>query len=172
MFGFLKPPSGAPGFKVARAKVAVPWIGEIELEVDGAQREVAYKLYVQLSTRIATEAMADDLGSDREALTSIYRLFDITRTILFDAGPGAGITEDTVGGIAIEVLNVGLRPFTSKWHARLTAHENQRPAHLSAPEWEREWADHLEFRAAMTDLQKKMRIYTDQLAEIVQAGRR
>jgi hypothetical protein len=55
----------------------------------------------------------------REAMNSLYSLFGSTREILRKAGPTVGASHDSVGGIAIAVLNKGLRPFLSKWHPLL-----------------------------------------------------
>jgi hypothetical protein len=48
-----------------------------------------------------------DQGLVREALTSLYNLFPITRQVLKEAGPDVGASLNSVGGIAIAVLNNG-----------------------------------------------------------------
>jgi hypothetical protein len=78
------------------------------------------------------EPLADNEGLLREALNSLYSLFGTTREILKEAGPDVGASHDSVGGIAIAVLNNGLRPVLSKWHPLLQTWESQRPPHLSA----------------------------------------
>src|SRR5437588_1457 len=85
----------------------------------------------KLVTRVAVEPLKSNEGLIREALTSLHSLFAATREILKDAGPGVGASRGSVGGIAIRVLNYGLRPFLSKWHPILQTWELQRP-HNSA----------------------------------------
>jgi hypothetical protein len=51
-----------------------------------------------------------DNGFLREALTSLYNLFPVIQQVLKEGGPDAGASHDSVGGIAIAVLNNGLHP--------------------------------------------------------------
>ncbi len=45
-----------------------------------------------------------------------------------------------MGGIAIAVLNNGLRPFLAKWHRLLQAWEARRPVGVSPKEHEQSWS--------------------------------
>ncbi len=56
-------------------------------EVNRKQQEAAWSLYVELVTRIAVQPLALDQGLVREAMNSLYSLFDTTREILKAAGP-------------------------------------------------------------------------------------
>jgi hypothetical protein len=89
-------------------------------------------LYVELVTRIAVQSLEFDQGLVREALNSLYSLFGTTREVLKAAGPDVGASKNSVGGIAIAVLNNGLRPFLAKWHPVLQAWEARRK---TFPEW-------------------------------------
>lgn len=64
---------------------------------------------IELVTRVAVQSLSVDQGSIREAMNSLYSLFGSTREILRKAGPKVGASRDSVGGIAIAVLNNGLR---------------------------------------------------------------
>ncbi len=77
----------------------------------------------------------------REALTSLYNIFPTTRQILKEAGPDVGGSQDSVGGVVIEVLNRGLRPFLSRWHPRLQAWEARRASDRSPQEHEWDWPE-------------------------------
>lgn len=153
--------------KLERVRVTLPWIGAVELKVDRKQVETAWALYVEMVTRIATEDMPGDSGSDREALNSLYQLFAITRAVLREAGPGAGIGTNSVGGIAIEILNRGLRPFLSNWHPLLQTHEAKRPADCGVASWEQAWAQHGAFRGELAETQRCIRAYVIQLKQII-----
>jgi len=101
--------------KVKTVRIKIPWIGEVEWGEDPTERNAAWRLYVELVTRIAVQPLAADQGLLREALSSLHELFASTRETLKQSGPGVGASTGSVGGIAIAVLNHGLRPFLAKW---------------------------------------------------------
>jgi hypothetical protein len=114
--------------------VSLPFgIGSASWESDPTERKAAWELYVELVTRIAVQPLASEEGLMREALNSLYSLFGSTREILRTAGPNVGASKKSVGGIAIAVLNNGLRPLLSKWHPILQEWEGQKP---QAPEFD------------------------------------
>jgi hypothetical protein len=111
-----------------KVSVSLPFgIGSAEWEADKTERRAAWSLYVELVTRIAVEPLEGEEGLLHEALNSLYSLFGTTREILKEAGPDVGASRNSVGGIAIAVLNRGLRPFLTKWHPRLQVWEAKRP---------------------------------------------
>jgi hypothetical protein len=98
-----------------KVSVSLPFgIGSAEWEADSTQRNAAWSLYVELVTRVAVQSIGADQGTVREAMISLYSLFSSTCEILKAAGPSVGASHDSVGGIAIAVLNNGLCPFLSK----------------------------------------------------------
>ena len=113
--------------KLTKVSIKLPFgIGGAEWEADSTERRAAWSLYVELVTRVAVQTPELDIGLSREALSSLYSLFGSARQILRDAGPDVGCSRESVGGIAIAVLNLGLRPFVSKWHPILQTWENHR----------------------------------------------
>lgn len=78
-------------------------IGGVEWEVDETQTRAAWSLYVELVTRIAVEPLESNEGLIREALNSLYSLFETTREILKEAGPSVGASINSVGGIAMNL---------------------------------------------------------------------
>ena len=95
--------------------VSLPFgIGSASWEADPTERHAAWELYIELVTRVAVQSLSTEEGLMREALNSLYSLFGSTREILRKAGPKVGASRQSVGGIAIAVLNNGLRPFLSK----------------------------------------------------------
>lgn len=143
--------------RLSRVTVRLPFgIGEVEWESDTTERRAAWELYVELVTRVAVQPMAGGEGLLSEALSSLSHLFPTTREILRAAGPGVGAGNDTVGGIAIAVLNRGLRPFLARWHPLVQAWEAERPAGISPSEHEQKWPRELreqlaEVRAALAE---------------------
>ncbi|MBD2743228.1 hypothetical protein [Coleofasciculus sp. FACHB-1120] len=153
--------------KLKKVSVSLPFgIGSAEWEADLTERKAAWSLYVELVTRIAIQPLEADQGLLREALTSLYSLFGTTREILKEAGPDVGASHDSVGGIAIAVLNNGLRPFLAKWHPLLQAWEAQRPTQLSPKEDEQNWPEEHKLRAELESLRKELEQYANALAII------
>ncbi|WP_414564994.1 MULTISPECIES: hypothetical protein [unclassified Anabaena] len=153
--------------KIKKVSFSLPFgIGSVEWEADPTERKAAWSLYVELITRIAVQPLATDNGLLREALSSLYNLFPVTRQVLKEGGPDVGATHDSVGGIAIAVLNNGLRPFLSKWHPLLQTWEAQRPPHLSPQEHERNWSEEPQLRAELESLRKDLAKYANALAVI------
>ena len=113
--------------KLKKVAISLPFgIGGAEWEADPAERRAAWSLYVELVTRISVQPLGHKEGLLREALSSLHSIFGSTRQILREAGPDVGGSYESVGGIAIAVLNRGLRPFLAKWHPSLQAWEVQR----------------------------------------------
>ncbi|MGB7273473.1 MAG: hypothetical protein WBC69_09255 [Geitlerinemataceae cyanobacterium] len=154
--------------KLKKVSVNLPFgIGGAEWEADITERKAAWALYVELVTRITVESLQSDEGLLREALNSLYSMFAITRQILREAGPDVGISHNSVGGIAIALLNRGLRPFLSKWHPLLQAWEAQRLPTTSPKEYEKNWLQEPELRQELQLLSEELDEYVKALAEIV-----
>lgn len=153
--------------KLKKVSVSLPFgIGSAEWEADPTERRAAWSLYVELVTRIAVQPLEVDEGLLREALTSLYNIFGITREVLKQAGPDVGASRESVGGIAIAVLNNGLRPFLAKWHPLLQTWEAQRPPHLSPKEHEGNWSEEGNLRDQLEALRRDLEQYANALAQI------
>jgi hypothetical protein len=153
--------------KATKLTVGLPFdLGSIEFENDEVQQRAAWSLYVELSTRIAVQPLDEGEGILREALTSLYNIFGITRQILREAGPEIAQGPQSFGAIAIDVLNKGLRPFLVKWHPLLKSYEEQKPADKTTLDHERAWEYEKELRKELNQVREQMTIYLDALAKI------
>jgi hypothetical protein len=153
--------------KATKLVVGLPFsLGQLEFEPDEVQQRAAWELYVELSTRIAVRPLGSEEGLLREALSSLYSIFGVTREILRGAGPSVAQGPNSFGAVAIEVLNKGLRPFLSKWHPLLLAYEQKRPPEVDARDYERGWEKQVELQEELADLQEQMMIYAEALARI------
>ena len=127
-----------------------PRYANVEITFEDADKDAAWELYIELLTRIATQPLPADSGSEKAALDSIYQLFSITRTILRTKG------RNTIqfSKVAIPVLNQILRPFAAKWHKECIAHEfkDQQKCEL--------------FRTELGELQNDILSYAKMLATI------
>ncbi len=152
---------------VKSVSVNLPFgIGSMELDITQVERNVAWSLYVELVTRIAIQPLESDQGLMREALTSLHSLFGTTRQILKSAGPVVDLSPKSVGGIAIAVLNQGLRPFLAKWHPALEEWEVKRPSTTSRKQHEKEWFAESQLRSELELLRQGLEKYAEALARI------
>ena len=122
---------------------------EMKWEPNEADQDAAWELYVELLTRITTQALPDDTGTEQAALASLHSLFKTTRDIL----KGHGRECIAFSKVAVVVLNQVIRPFTSKWHPIFEAgalNSDQRNT----------------FRAELPALQARLLAYTHMLADI------
>lgn len=139
--------------RLTEVKVSVPQLSELTFVVnDDESRNVARHLFVETVTRVSTQPLKDDEGVTREALTSLYSLFSITRDTLKSSRPSAPATGGlTVEHLAITMLNQELRPFLSKWHPRLRTFEQARPDAT-----ESDWPQNTACRAELRDVQARI----------------
>ena len=117
----------------------------------GSQRRAAWKLFVEVSTRIAAQPLSDAEGDDGKAISSLHELFRCTRDVVAQMEPTRIGKAETVETYALAMLNGDLRPFLSKWHPLWEA---WRDANQSVPCTN--WQMHGEFRSDLRHLQPKI----------------
>lgn len=134
---------------LSKLKVKTPVL-EMEWTPSDHDKNAAWDLYVELLTRVTTQRLDIQHGTEKAALESVYRLFELTRTILKAHGRKA----ENFAKIAIIVLNQVIRPFATKWHRLLEdgALENSETC--------------MEFRADLESLQNDLRSFTKLLADL------
>ncbi|WP_260610621.1 hypothetical protein [Streptomyces sp. WAC06614] len=139
-----------------------------------AEREAAWELYVELATRISVVELGEDEGLLREALSSLYTVFATTREILRRYGPAVAPRvapgKVTFGVLAVNVLNLSIRPLLSKWHPLLTAHEATRGTSVDPVAHERRWARSAELRAEIESVRKVLLSLAQALNEVAGVG--
>ena len=123
---------------------------QADLPFKTPDQDAAWELYVEMLTRVVTQPLPPKSGDEKAALDSVYALFPATREILRRHGRKA----ERFSRVAVPILNQVVRPFTSKWHARL-----KDGASCSKE-------DHIEFRAELDALAEDLRNYSRMLAEI------
>lgn len=156
--------------KPVHIQMTLPFaVGDVDFIANEAQQRTAWKLYVEFETRVVTQLLKNDEGLVREALTSLYNLFQITREILRDAGPEIADGPHSLGPITIKMLNEGVRPITAKWHPLLKDHEEKRPAHKTPTEHEHDWEHNARARKELEQLQTDMSTFVTMLARMVGA---
>ncbi len=143
-----------------RIDFKVPGLGGISgtWEPDESEIQAAWELYVEMVTRAPLGEGSLRKGSVREALNSIYSLFDTTRTILRSYGPGVarpkGGQELSFGYLAVSMLNHVLRPLLTEWHPRLQQWERENPSSN-----EIEWPGRSDFLETLGETEDLLRQY-------------
>lgn len=137
---------------------------------DEKQREAAWEMYVELITRIAVAELKPDEGLLREALSSLYSLFNTTREILRKYGPAVakpkGKHNLSFGYLAVAILNLVLRPVLARWHPLLLDYENSKDGNISPLKHELSWEKAGELREVLNSTRKILIDYADLLAQV------
>ena len=93
---------------------------KLTLRPNQTDRQIAYKIWVELSTRKI--GLPIDLDDDvvAEVYDSWYNFFSVTRELIKDVPVSKFRRKDTekIIKLSIEVLNTGIRPHLTKWQAR------------------------------------------------------
>ena len=84
------------------------------IEITDADRKLAWNLYQELHTRVATRELHFRSGNEQAALKSVYELFGYARQQIKKMGPECY----SVAALFMHVLNGRIERFTSKWHKR------------------------------------------------------
>jgi hypothetical protein len=139
-------------------------------EADTEEQRAAWEMYVELVTRISVVELRPDEGLLREALSSLYTLFSITRDILHKYGPEVarpkGQEHLSFGYLSVTVLNAVVRPVLAKWHPLLLDHESMADGRVPPMEHERKWDRYEELREVLNeDVRKPMTDFANVLAE-------
>jgi hypothetical protein len=123
---------------------------EMEWNPSEPDKDAAWEMYIELATRITTQKLNDEEGTEQKALESVYELFPITREILKKYGREA----EEFAKLAILILNQIIRPFTAKWH-KISEENSFKNDTIKK-----------EFRKELNELQEKLKIYTNMLAQM------
>jgi len=136
---------------------------------DKEEQMASWEMYVELITRISVAELKEDEGLLREALSSLYTLFQTTREILRKHGPAVAQPKDksdySFGYLAVAILNRELRPVLAKWHPLLLDYENTKPEGVSQLYHERTWNRAQELRGILNETRLVLIEYANLLAE-------
>ena len=139
----------------------IPEFAGVKFGINLEYRRVAWSLFVETLTRVATQPLGIEDGSLREALTSLYSLFSATRELLKNMPPSKPTSKATVEMVAMKMLNQEIRPFLSKWHVHLKKFETTRPGAE-----ESEWPQKDDCRKELEVLRQKLITYTKAFGQL------
>lgn len=141
--------------QLSEVTVSVPQLSELRFVVTRDTKRVAWKLFVETITRVSTQPLDPGSGLVREAMTSLYGLFEVVRETLKQSMPSVPDGHaPTVEQLAITMLNLELRPFLSRWHPALRRWEEAHPGADEA-----EWPANAACRAELAQVQERVREY-------------
>lgn len=130
--------------------IVVPPGSQLTFQVDNDGKQTAWELFIEVTTRVATQPLGQEEGFLREALNSLHLLFGRTREVLTKSRPSNVSGNKTVEYLALTMLNRELRPFLSRWHPRLTRFEQ------SGGNDETAWADRTAFREELEAMRQRL----------------
>lgn len=145
---------------LAEVSLSVPQLTRLTFVVDDEARQTAWRLFVEVSTRVTTQPLRAEEGFGREALNSLHGLFGETRTLLKQARPSVVSKGTTVEYLALAMLNGELRPFLSVWHPRLSSFER------SGMGDEASWKHHSEFRGDLEEVRRRLLTFAISFARL------
>ena len=158
--------------KDVQVSLKIPALGEVKgtWEPDEREQDASWEMYVELITRISIVELKPDEGILREALDSLYSLFNTTREILRKYGPSIakakGKGDFSFGYLAVAILNGELRPVLAKWHPLLLDYENRKASSISQLEHEKNWGKNNELRTVLNSVRNVLSDYADLLAKV------
>jgi hypothetical protein len=105
-------------YRAKSMTIGMPFgLGSITYESSTEDRVLAWKMYVQLTTRKAALPFDDSHDLIADVYSSLYELFQVTRDLLSgmplaDIGRHKGVAD-----LILRTLNDGLRPHLTRWNA-------------------------------------------------------
>jgi len=151
-------------------ELTLPQTTQSPAEPSEVEGNAAWEMYIELVTRVPVAVLGQDEGLLREALSSLYSLFNTTRAILRRSGPAIARTDKdkdhSVSCLAVRMLNTTLRPLLTKWHPLLQDYEAMRPDSVSITQHERLWERYTELRQELSTIRKALIEYASLFAQM------
>lgn len=154
--------------KIEEAKIGIG-NSSVTIKYDGSIKEIAYKIWIELTTRKIGIQFDENYDVISEVYDSWYEAFRVIRTLLEEVP--ANRLSDAKGLIELttKVLNNGLRPHLTKWQAKYRAwyKNNEGSEALNPQEKQREFP---EYQSLVDDLKKANSImikYADELKRLI-----
>jgi hypothetical protein len=146
---------------------------KVRLKPNEVDRQVAYKLWVELSTRKI--GLPIDFNHDVifEIYDSWYNFFTVTREMIKDIPVSKLHRTDTrkIINLSIDVLNEGVRPHLTEWHARFRRwyeHTAGNEDFAIAPqEIQGKYPQYEQLKADMQKVNQRLMHYRDTMRQVV-----
>lgn len=167
---------GLPGWTSFEIEEAEFGLGDqkITLRPNDVDRQIAYKIWVELSTRKI--GLPIDLDHDVvvEVYDSWYSFFAVTRELIKDIPVAKVRRKDTekIVRLSIEVLNHGLRPHLTQWQARFRrwyerAIEQTDLGELSPQDVQKKFPEFDQIKKELQEVNERLIKYRKKMYELV-----
>ena len=160
-------------FEIDQAEVGIG-TNKVKLLVNETDRQIAYKIWVELSTRKI--GLPIDLEHDviSEVYDSWHTFFTVTRELVKDVPVNKFRRKETeeIVRMSIGVLNDGLRPHLTKWQARFRRWYGKATEHSdfidqSPQEIQKRYPNYDELQADLLAVNQRLMAYRKMMYELV-----
>ncbi|MCG6536463.1 MAG: hypothetical protein L7F78_17590 [Syntrophales bacterium LBB04] len=151
-------------------------IVKLGAELTDDDRQCAWELYTEISTRVAITGKLSDKECTNfegelyiESLDSLYNFFQEARTIMrkFPVGKIRGYNSNHLGAVISRCMDNVLRPFLEKWHVDYRHWwENQSNPRLSPFDRQKEYPRLADFKTDWCNVRLIMRAFQQELIKI------
>lgn len=158
--------------------VGLPFgIGSMSYNTTPSDRVVAWKLYVQLTTRKAALPFDEDHDLIHEVYDSLHNLFAITRELLVGLPVHEFGREEGLASLMLRVLNDGVRPHLTRWQGSFRswwehADASNRNRDKPPQELQRDYPQYAELVADLKQTNTELSKFADELLAIARNPRR
>lgn len=90
----------------------------ITMKYDAKDKEIAYKLWIELNTRKIGLQYDEEDDVLVEIYDSWYKFFEIARELLKEMPQSKFASTPQLIELSLKILNIGLRPHLTKWQAK------------------------------------------------------
>lgn len=90
----------------------------ITMKYDAKDKEIAYKLWIELNTRKIGLQYDEEYDVLVEIYDSWYKFFEIARELLKEMPQSKFASTPQLIELSLKILNIGLRPHLTKWQAK------------------------------------------------------
>lgn len=143
----------------------------ITLKYDAKDKEIAYKLWIELNTRKIGLQYDEEDDVIVEIYDSWYKFFEIARELLKEMPQSKFASTPQLIDLSLKILNIGLRPHLTKWQAKyrkwyaieIEKHEN---ADKTPQEIQKKYLHYIELVDDLKITNQRMMEYKELLYEI------
>lgn len=143
---------------------------KIKIRPNTVDSQIAYRIWVELSTRKIGLPVDDEYDVISEVYDSWYAFFAVTRNLIGDVPAAKLRRKDTqaIVRLSIDILNEGLRPHLTKWQARYRKWfeqelESSENSSKSPQEIQRDFPDFKALMAELKQVNKQLIRYRDHM---------
>jgi hypothetical protein len=143
----------------------------ITMKYDAKDKEIAYKLWIELNTRKIGLQYDEEDDVLVEIYDSWYKFFEIARELLKEMPQSKFASTPQLIELSLKILNIGLRPHLTKWQAKYRKWyaieiEKQENADKTPQEIQKKYLHYVELVNDLKITNQRMMEYKELLYEI------